>query len=370
MSEQYLITTKKIERDDANSTEQHDAQNISSKRFAIEGSYPKKQLINIMLSEADKLEKIIKIEIYNKRAFCQKEFFNTNEFVSWLKNITMSKICDFWFSFSNSSSYKETGSTVVNFYIEKYKNVVSKTEPKLLTLEIRDYFDCKLILTDDYTNFKDLENYVTSLIDPSHKKFSPSNPCVNRDCRFYVNECDITDYFLGSNRFKLNHYKSNGIQTLEYTELRPLYITTIQHVLAIDANQMPTLVYSCVREELGNTTRERGVFEGEEWKKTFDNTATKSKYPSYDGLVADLYTCAYQNDVYTFTNLLAQYEGEYPTNSFVTIEMTSHYGECMFYSKEFELTNDGYVIYAQNNSFNSLIPPHYKWNYDDFDVIL
>lgn len=47
MSEQYLITIKKIKRDDANSTEQHDAQNISSKRFAIDGSYPKKQLMEL-----------------------------------------------------------------------------------------------------------------------------------------------------------------------------------------------------------------------------------------------------------------------------------------------------------------------------------
>lgn len=367
MSEQYLVTVKKKSSAVELTNTQHRVERITLAKTIINSSFPKKSIIDILLDASERFDKAEKIHILNRVTWYQRWFDDISELVSWVKKLPLDKLCDIDISFKTTPVSKKDEPTSVVFSVNKYHHSGKGKEPKLLKLEIIDFFTGKLIIEKDFSDFKKLDNFVQSHIDPCNEKFLPNNPCVNVDCRFIVNDCDFTDYFLEINDLDINCQKTDDTQFLEYNEFHRMNKTTIHHVLAIGKdNEMPSLVYSSVVDELDGKYRERGISEGHTWER-------EMKTPRYeDDLYYQIIQCHSRHDTFTFQSLIDLYSNEYIISSFVCIELTNWFGIYDIKMREvyFDDSIDKHIFNSASDEYADLIPPHKKWTYEDFDAIL
>lgn len=375
MDKEYLITTKMTgPSKEVQSTNFHYfVQRITLAKTQIEGPHHKKRIIDMLAQILGLFSRIDYTTITNKTTSYERRFYDVSELISWAKKQSLEKLCEIEFNFGRIKIKKEEEDKDIVFSVENssYSNKAAKS--KRLKLEIKDFFSDELIFQKNFSDFKKLCDEVHSFIDPSHKKFSPSNPCINVDCRFIVNDCDISDYFLGTENLNIECYKTEGTQFIEYTKHTRQGRVTIHHVLAIEKdNCTPRLIYSSVLDELNGKKREKGISEGNTWEREITTPR-----PS-DNLYYQILDCQgrFDGKVSDFKGLLEQYSGEYPITSFVCIEMLYSLGYYKTTVKEYYLDNTSGSLYQYVTSavpeedYSYLIPPHDKWNYEDFDVIL
>ena len=372
MDKRYLVSIIKTVDTDECSNERYTASRIVSKKMIVDGPSPKKSIFNILLEELEQLKRTKKVVMLNRETFRHREFSDMHTFISWFKRLAIEKLSEMNFRFAVDGVNETDNSIDVIFSIAEYNENASK----LLKLEIKDFITDKPILQKDYSDFKELDDFVQSLIDPSHKKFLPSNPCINVDCRFVVNGCDITDHFLKTNDLDIKCYELDGTQVIEHTKYRYNGRTAIHHVLAIEKHEVgyeetytPRLVYSSVIEELGGRKRYRGISEGKSWEKEI-----KTPIPA-DNLYYKITGWGRGFDkVPDFKKLLDKYSYEYPVTSFVCIQSVNHYGNYVVTVREYcvnsVISSKEFIAnYIPKEDYSHLITPHEQWTYEDFDVI-
>ena len=377
MNEQYLLSIKKTTRSDKYSSEQVCADIVIMKKMIIEGSFPKKQIINIISDEAEKLRNIKKVITISGKTLRRTEFPDMHNFLSSMKAVSINQFCQTEILIMDRVRQKNDGDTIISFVIEPYLDNI-KGAPKLLKLEIKDFFTGELILERNHSNFKSLENNVYSLINASHKDFHPSNPCVNRDCQFFVNDCDITQHFLGQNDLNINCYKVDGVQVFEYINYLAKSKITIHQVLAIEENNpLPRTVYSLLCDETTTMIWERGFDKGYKWECDVKSLFSK------DDLYWKLNACVNAFDEASFEELLDEYSNVQPISHFIGIEMTCQHGVYeskiyKFYLKIEHPKGKGLifngkgikiVVRQKETNYDYYIPTHEKWTYDDFDLV-
>ena len=375
MYEEYLITTKMTGPAKAvQSTNFHNfVQRITLAKTQIEGPHHKKRIIDMLAQVLGLFSRIDYTTITNKTTSYERRFYDVSELISWAKKQSLEKLCEIEFNFGRIKIKKEEDSRDIVFSVEESSYSSKAAKSKRLKLEIKDFFTDELIFQKNFSDFKKLCDEVHSFIDPSHKKFSPSNPCINVDCRFIVNDCDISDYFLGTENLNIECYNTECTQFIEYTKHIRQGRVTIHHVLAIEKdNCTPRHIYSSVLDEMNGKIREKGISEGHTWEREITTPRPA------DDLYYQIWDCCtqYGEKVSDFKALLNQYSKELPIISFVCIEMSyslSEYrtrvNECFL---DFSPNAVGYQTVSRSGTdeYDYLIPPHEKWNYEDFDVIL
>ncbi len=360
MDKRYAVTIQTTINSEALSDDRFRVRNNKMKRLIIDGSSPKKKIVSLMEEELNQMPHLEEVRIYNRNTHYEADFANMDDFLSWLKNIPIIKMCDILFTFANNCIPN------IDFSIAEYNECNNQKTPKLLDLEIRGFLNDELIIEKSYSDFKRLEDYVNSLVDPSHNKFSPSNPCVNCDCRFTVNGCDITSHFIGDRDINLKYYKTDDTQVLEYLEYERIGFLTIRYVLATNEDEeLACTVYSSALEAISGKVRERGNSDGEVWEREL-----KDALPG-NGLPFTIERCYLQQNVTALKDLLKQYSNDFQATSFVVIELMCENTRYRVRLLEYKLSpfGESVIAYAAYK-YRDLIPPHEKWTYEDFDVIL
>ncbi len=360
MDKRYVVTIQTTINSEALSDDRFRVRNNKMKRLIIDGSSPKKKIVSLMVEELNQMPHLEEVRIYNRNTSYDADFANVDDFLSWLKNIPISKMCDILFTFANNCIPN------IDFSIAEYNECNNQKTPKLLDLEIRGFLNNELIIEKSYSDFKRLEDYVNSLVDPSHNKFSPSNPCVNCDCRFTVNGCDITSHFIGDRDINLKYYKTDDTQVLEYLAYERIGFLTISYVLATNEDEeLACTVYSSAFEETLEKIRERGNSNGEVWERELKDA------PSGNGLAFTIESCYLQQNGTALKDLLKQYSNDFQATSFVVIELMCENTRYKVRLLEYKPSPFGeYVIVYAANKYRNIIPPHEKWTYEDFYMAL
>ena len=372
MDKRYVVTTIKTLDTDF-SVERYFTERIALHRTIVDSLSPKKSIIDILLDVLAQFKKIRLVTIFNRETWYRREFSDMHTFVSWTKKLTIEKLCEIEFKFAVDGISDDDKIKDVVFSVKECLHSDKIVKPKLLNLEIKEFFEGETILEEGFSNFEELDDFVQSLIDPSHKKFLPNNPCINIDCRFVVNDCDITDYFLQVNDLNINCYEVDGTQVLEYTRYNRLGATTIQHVLAIEKQTIgyedvytPHLVYSSVIDNFKMKKRYRGISQGKSWDKEIKTLMPESSL--FYKIQAYSKCCDEEGK---FKKLLDQYSDKHPVTSFICIQLLYFNDTYVIEIRQHYIGPNNYVhALPTAEDYSYLIPPHEKWTYEDFDVIL
>lgn len=355
---------------DQSTNSHYDTARITLAKTLIEGPHHKERIIDMLAQILGIFSRFDYTSITNKTTSYERRFYDVSELISWAKKQSLEKLCEIEFLLCLIKTEKDDLSRYIIFSVEKSSYSNKSAKSKRLKLEIKDYFSDELIFQKNFSDFKKLCDEVHSFIDPSHEKFSPSNPCINVDCRFIVNDCDISDYFLGTQNLNVVCYKTDGTQFIEYTKYTSRGRVTIHHVLAIEENNpLPRTVYSRVCEE-STTIRERGFDNGYKWECDVKSLFSK------DDLYWKLNTCVNSSDEAGFEELLDEYSDVQPISHFIGIEMTRlndvYESEIYkFYIKIEHINGKGIkrVVRQKETNYDYYIPTHEKWTYDDFDLV-
>lgn len=354
----YYVTIEKRVADQNNSSEYFSATRVTWQNIKVESSTPKKHIIDMLLD----MSGANSIEIYNRETHYRRTFTSTTEFASWGKNISLDNICEIDFSFFLHGTPDDVA---VVFSVSPWRTD--------LELEVKDRVcrvPSQVVYKKKSSNFKSLENAVHSLINPSHKDFSPSNPCVNCDCSFFINGYDITEHFFGPKDLNIKSYKTNDMLGFEYTHYYRLDYTELYYVYATELDNPLRLVYASVFERLNNDQRERGVEGGVTWERV---ATPNQPLVRYDNLFFEIQKCVSINNVDEFKTLLVGYETNAPIVSFVCVRLTYSGGTYSVEMKKHSIGNNPYNIYEEIQSNlcydDDLVPPRRKWNYENFDIV-